>query len=662
MLILALAQVLALEGGTVHTMEPGATPEVATILVEEGRILALGPDLEVPADADRVDLSGKHVYPGLIDSMVHHDVEHDPLYVLSGVTLARDMGNDMSRIFLAASPNMRNRMPGPELLVAGAIFDGVPPATTEAVVVRNGAEVDDKLPRLVERGIQLASFHTGIPAEPWRRLIELAHENELQVWGPIPAAATLGEVLASGQDGLSYLEGFGAEGEDFDLAAARAKIEEYVEHGVSAMPLLHLYAYRTEDQGDDPPIFNYLAPYYADWWRADLEQRRKLFDEDYLARGQRHYGRLEELVRALWEAGVPLIAGSAAPNPWMSPGESLIDELLAWQRAGIPAAEVLRMATAGTAEALDVAADRGTLAVGLIADAVVYDGDPAEDLERLRSPSGVLLRGGYMDADYLRQWRTALQEAQLEATLEAAKPVVIEAPELPDGRVVLQGRVEGQAFGRVVAAEEYWVVRTYEGSTAWCARMVMPGGVGYSASQHTMRQDFEDGKLVAFQVEILNGEIGYRVEGLKIGGQLRIKRWINDQYLDTNSSPTRPHVVDAGMSLPAMILAHYRKDGKCTALYFEGVDPVVAGWEMQWGENDILAVKTAKGPLVATFEETGALARLGRVEGQATVRYDSVRSEAFGGPGMPRRRAEAQTPDSGDPAEAGDDPGDGSEH
>lgn len=661
MLILALAQVLALEGGTVHTMEPGAAPEVATILVEEGRILALGPDVEVPADAERVDLTGKHVYPGLIDGMVHHDVEHDPLYVLSGVTLARDMGNDMSRIFLAASPNMRNRMPGPELLVAGAIFDGVPPATTEAVVVRNGAEVDDKLPRLVERGIQLASFHTGIPAEPWRRLIELAHENELQVWGPIPAAATLDEVLASGQDGLSYLEGFGAEEEDFDLTKARAKIEEYVEHGVSAMPLLHLYAYRTEDQGDDPPIFNYLAPYYADWWRADLEQRRKLFDEDYLARGRRHHERLEQLVHSLWEAGVPLVAGSAAPNPWMSPGDALIDELLAWQRAGIPAAEVLRLATIGTAQTLGVATDRGTLTPGLIADAVIYDEDPVEDLQRLRSPSGVLLRGGYMDADYLGQWRAALQEAQLEATLEAAKPVVIEAPELPDGRVVLQGRVEGQAFGRVVAAEEYWVVRTYEGPTAWCARMVMPGGVGYSSSQHTMRQDFEDGKLVAFQVEILNGDIGYRVEGLQIGGQLRLKRWLNDQYLDTNSSPTRPHVVDAGMSLPAMILAHYRKDGSCTALYFEGVDPVVAGWEMQWGENDILAVKTAKGPLVATFEETGALARLGRVEGQATVRYDSVRSEAFGGPGMPRRRAEAQTPDSGDPAEAGDDPGDGSE-
>jgi hypothetical protein len=662
MLILALFQVVALKGATVHSMVPGEQPEVATVLVEEGHFLAVGPEVEIPADAEVVDLSGKHLVPGLIDGMVHHDMEHDPLYVLSGVTLVRDMGNDMSRIFLAAMPNARNRMPGPQLLIAGAIFDGVPPATTEAVVVRDLAEVEDKLPRLFERGIQLASFHTGIPEPAWHGLIEGAHELDLQVWGPIPACSDLDGVLGSGQDGLAYLEGFGAaEDEDWDVERVRERVARYAAEGVAAMPLMNVYGYRTEDQGDDPPIFNYLAPYYADWWRADLVQRRGRFSDEYRARGRRHYERLQEIVLEMWKAGVPLLVGSAAPNPWMLPGQGLIDELEAWQAAGIPASELLGLATRGAAEILGVADERGTIEVGRIADAVVFEKDPALGASSLREPVGVLLRGGYMDQDFLARWRQALLDAQQEATELASKPVIIEKPKLPDGRVVLSGRVEGRAFERVVAAEEYWVVRTFEGPTAWCSRMVMPGGLGQGAAVHTLKQSFEDGRLLSFDLDIDNGDIHYRVEGLHIGGQFRLKRWLNEQYVDTNSTSARPHVVDAGMSLPAMVLSHYRKDGPCTALYFEGMDPVMAGWELQRGENGVLAVKTGKGPMVVTFEATGALAKLGRVEGQATVRYESVASDAFGGPGMPPLPApepepeEPEVPDEPDEGDSGED-------
>ena len=652
MLILALFQVVALKGATVHSMVPGEEPEVATVLVEDGRFLAVGPELEIPQEAELVDLTGKHLVPGLIDGMIHHDMEHDPLYVLSGVTLARDMGNDMGRIFLAAMPNARNSMPGPQLVIAGAIFDGVPPATTEAVVVRDGAEVKDKLPRLAERGIQLASFHTGIPEPAWRVLIEGAHELDLQVWGPIPAGVDLELVLASGQDGLAYLEGFGAargaDGqEDWDLERARERVARYAAEGVAAMPLLHVYGYRTEDQGDDPPVFNYVAPYYADWWRADLAQRRALFDEEYLARGRRQYARLEAIVLEMWKAGVALLPGSAAPNPWMAPGQGLIDELDAWRAAGIPNAALLELATRGAAEVLGLEAEHGTIEVGKVANAVVLEKDPRDEFDTLREPVAVLLRGGYMDHDFLRQVRQALLEAQLEATALADKPVQIEKPDLPDGRVVLTGRVESKAFDRVVAAEEYWVVRTFEGPTAWCSRMVMPGGIGHGESRHTLRQSFEDGRMVSFKLEIENGDIEYRVEGLFIGGQFRIKRWLNDQYVDTNSTATRPHVIDAGMSLPAMVLSHYRKDGACSAIYFEGMDPIMSAWELQRGENGVLAVKTAKGPLVASFEPSGALAKLGRVEGQATVRYESVGSDAFGGPGLPPRPAPEPTEDSG---------------
>ena len=634
MLLLALLQVVALEGGTVHSMVPGESPRRATVLVEEGRIVAVGEALEVPEDALRVDLSGKHLVPGLVDGMIHHDLEHDPLYLLSGVTLTRDMGNDLGRIFLSASPGARDAMPGPELWICGAIFDGSPPATTEAAVVATPDDVDNKLPRFVERGVDFVTFHLGIPEEAWRALIDRGHRNNLQVWGPVPRGAELAEVLAAGQDGICYLEGIaGPGGTASDEAIARA-VGAIAKSGAAVTPLLAVYAYRFEDPGEDPPALNFLAPYYADWWRHDLEQRRAaLADPSYVEGTRAQLVRLQGVTRDLWRAGVPLVPGSAAPNPWLMPGEGLHDELALWVEAGIPPAEVLRMATAGAARAIGCE-ERGTIRAGQVADLLVVAGDPTEDLGVLREPQGVMVRGRWLDADLLGQLREALLQAQDRARQQAALPLEVAEPELPEGSVVLQGRVESVVFDRVTAAEEYWVVRCHDNDTAWCARLVAPGGIGHPPSQQTQVQRFRDGKLDAFELKVQSGSLEYRVEGKQVGGQFRIKRWIGEAYLDTNSTAGRPVLVDLGMALPGMILAHYRKEGLMPILYFEDLDPVLASWEMQVGDGDVYLVKTPIGPQVLKVLEGGGLDKLARVEGNSTARYQSVRSTTFGGPGL----------------------------
>ncbi len=637
MIHLALLQAVVLQGGTVHTMVPGEEPRVAQVLVEEGRIKSISPELKVPEGATVIDATGKHIVPGLIDGMVHHDLQHDPLYLLSGVTLARDMGNDMGRIFLSAQPNVRNSMPGPDLFVCGPIFDGVPPATTEAAVVQSPQEVDDKLPRLVERGAQFISFHLGISKPAWKRLIEKAHESELEAWGPVPRGVSLEEALAAGQDGICYLEFL--RGPDGKLLAGEAldrAVAELTDSGVAVTPLLRVYGYRAEDPGEDPPALAYLAPYYADWWLADLEQRRKLMEDPaYVTRGQAEYTALEDILRKLHEAGVPIVPGSAAPNPWMLPGEALHDELDAYVRAGMSPLEALRCATTTAAGAIGVEDQRGSLREGLIADLLVSSEDPRESLAGLRRPSGLVVRGVWLDEAYLSELRDTLVELQQEARVQAALPLEVPRPELPEGTVVLEGRVESQAFERVVAAEEYWVVRCFDGQTAWCSRMVTPASIGVAPSSQTLVQRFEGDKFTSFELDVESGDFKFRVEGLMLGGQLRIKRWLNDFYLDTNSTPARPDFVDAGLALPAMLLAHYRGDGASQVIYFESTEPAMSTWESKLGENGVYAVRTATGPLVAVVAANGAFDKLARTEGNSAARYSSVRSSSFGGPGMP---------------------------
>ena len=58
---------IALVGGTVHPVS-GPVIEGATLVFNDGKILAIGRDVAIPADAERIDVAGKHVYPGLIDA------------------------------------------------------------------------------------------------------------------------------------------------------------------------------------------------------------------------------------------------------------------------------------------------------------------------------------------------------------------------------------------------------------------------------------------------------------------------------------------------------------------------------------------------------------------------------------------------------------------
>src|SRR5215471_10727721 len=93
---------VALVGGIVHAMAgaDGSVGKPATVLIQTNRIVAVGPSIEIPADAVKVDVTGKHVIPGLIDGMVNHDADHDRLYVAAGVTLVRDAGNELARILM----------------------------------------------------------------------------------------------------------------------------------------------------------------------------------------------------------------------------------------------------------------------------------------------------------------------------------------------------------------------------------------------------------------------------------------------------------------------------------------------------------------------------------------------------------------------------------
>jgi imidazolonepropionase-like amidohydrolase len=101
----------------------------------------------------------------------------------------------------------------------------------------------------------------------------------------------------------------------------------------------------------------------------------------------------ETLVSAMRGAGVKFMAGTDAPNPFVIPGQSLHDELELLVQAGFTPMEALQSATRNPAEYLGRLDTLGTVEQGKIADLLLLDGNPLEDINNTRKILAIILRG-----------------------------------------------------------------------------------------------------------------------------------------------------------------------------------------------------------------------------------------------------------------------------
>ena len=132
--------IIAIVGGTVHTLGAAGTIENATVLIENGRIRAVGKDVAIPAEARRIDAAGKVVTPGLFDSesrLSIADVDSASGTVDSTVNDERiTAANDIADVLNAWSPVIPiNRDDG----ITRAV---VAPASGKSLLAGRGAVID----------------------------------------------------------------------------------------------------------------------------------------------------------------------------------------------------------------------------------------------------------------------------------------------------------------------------------------------------------------------------------------------------------------------------------------------------------------------------------------------------------------------------------------
>ncbi|MAE28818.1 MAG: hypothetical protein CMJ87_07515 [Planctomycetes bacterium] len=650
MISLTLLQTVVLAGGTVHSMSaPGPHPEatmVADILLENGRITALGPDLEAPAGALVIDVSGRHLVPGLIDGLAHFDREMDPLYIDAGVTFLRDLGGDMSRLLAERLPAARDEARGPSLMICGAVLDGPQPATTEAVILAEVAHVDGKLPQMKALGVDFLSFHLGLTPDIWRATLTRAAALELPVWGPLPPGTTLAEVAQSGQAGLLYLDGFLLPGEAWDtvdgalLAERAASIGPGADvlkasgdpapgPGLAVVPVIGLLARLLSDPGPDAPILSMLAPHYA--WAWEQERRAPRPGTEAAARA---LDTQLQLLAALDQAGVPLVPGSGSPHPWLLPGEGLLTELLLWVRAGLAPARVLYHATAGAAEVLSLT-DRGRLTVGHVADILVLEEDPTVKLSALANPELVILRGQLIDREERQATLAELRDEQARRRVALAEPLEVPEPTLPEGDLVLAGRVETSGFGTRLSGERFAVLRTLDGGLAWVSHVRTPAAVFDDERNLTLDQRTREGSLQAFDLSLTTGGHTLTVSGRKLGSVFSVERRLDGVFVDNNAAREPVAFVDAGSITGSMLLARRSTELPTYALTFDDMDPVISRWRINYTDDGRLVAATDQGGLTAGFAADGRPAFSVRLQGNDKLDCRVLEASAFGGAGVP---------------------------
>ncbi len=374
----------------------GTVVDIATVVVDDGRIVAVGDELGAWQGLGEIDAAGKTVLPGLIDthvhllalvsesaeSVAHYRQEQLPSvlsgFLAQGVTTIRSTGDPLSAIIEVRESLLSGSLGGPQLFTSGpvlAVKDGHPAVTVcgggswtwcRENVVRELENVDgarEAVAELAEAGvdfIKVVSAHPKFPKLDLAVLEAIVEEATSQglkvVVHAIPAEPAI-EALEAGADGLAHLWGI----------EHQAFAEAIGDHPISST--VGLSSPFEDEQG-------ILRTPYGLEWNERREEGREVE---------------KQATAALWKGQALLAFGT--DTPMFSPEQSWFHEAGALLDAGLTPADVLLMSTRNAALAMGLEDEVGTLETGKRADLVMVDGNPDADLEALKRIAVVVKNG-----------------------------------------------------------------------------------------------------------------------------------------------------------------------------------------------------------------------------------------------------------------------------
>jgi len=388
------AQTIAIRAGRLINPDLGSSTPDQVILVENGRIVTIGTNLQVavPANAEIIDLSQYSVLPGLVDAHNHlaltykREPENNSYYLTSvldstairaiqavsngitmmssGFTVVRDLGNAANYADSALRIAIEQGwVPGPTVINSGIIIGGMGgqfyPAPERASLVYPeylDADTPDEIVKAVRKNILYGAkvIKIMVDAKPYgytvdemKLFISEAAKSGLKVAGHVQTKPGAMRAIEAGIWSIEH--SIGLDDEAHKLMAQK---------GIWRV-------------GTETPISDYYSP-----------------SKD----------RFETMVAGMKNAYANHVKMAFSTDadyyiPGMTRGQVVIDFLRSWKAAAIPAPEILRIMTVNGYKVCDIWDKRGPIQSGFPADMIAVKGNPLEDIDALRSVVFVMKDG-----------------------------------------------------------------------------------------------------------------------------------------------------------------------------------------------------------------------------------------------------------------------------
>jgi hypothetical protein len=418
---------------TVVDVATGKELSDQTVVLQGQRIVSVSASDPNSSPQGRVlDAHGGFLIPGLWDMHVHiQDLEDLPLYIANGVVGVRLMFGAKDTKELRAK--LSTAPVSPEIIVGSAIVDGDPPVWEGSIIIHKPDEARRTVDNIKAGGADFVKIYNGIPRDAYFALADEARKQNIPFVGHLPYAVRASEASDAGQRSIEHLDGLAiacskreqsiikelrplhylekmnlvAEAlNSFDPAQCQALFAQFRRNATWQVPTLTVHrgmAFLNDGHFTSDPRLVYMSSDVRFRWQPenDFRFRRWRLAEFDLHRGI--FTADKKLVGMLFRAGVPLLAGTDAMNPFCFPGFSLHDELALLVESGLTPLAALQSATLRPAEFLGRTEELGLIAPGKRADLVLLSADPLAEIHNTAQIQAVWFQGNYFDHGALDQ-------------------------------------------------------------------------------------------------------------------------------------------------------------------------------------------------------------------------------------------------------------------
>jgi imidazolonepropionase-like amidohydrolase len=422
-----------------------------TVVVRNGKIESIVEASERIGRTSRsidVNGTGKFLIPGLWDMHVHM-VFGDwfprgkevtlPLFIANGVTGVRDMGGELEMLQQWRKEIAAGTLIGPRMWISGPMLDGPQPRFPSSIAIKTPEDGRRAVDDLKKRGADFIKLQSLIPRDAVFAIAEEARKQGITFVGHVPDAVRASEASNAGQKSFEHLigifegsspledefiKGSKTEGKflaTYDPARAATLFALLAKNHTWQCPtlvwerggnLIDLTDFAHDTRA------KYAPAYWKDvTWKRFTEQIMHDFNTDDLATRKRFVEKELEVVNAMHRAGIPFLAGTdTPPGVYVFPGFSLHEELQRFVAAGFTPMEALQTATLNPARFLGMEDQLGTVEKGKLADLVLLDANPLDDIRNTQKIAAVIVNGRYLSrADLDKMLAGAEAAAKLPA-------------------------------------------------------------------------------------------------------------------------------------------------------------------------------------------------------------------------------------------------------